>query len=237
MARLVVGGVCRFAAHQSIRGVPVINVVDMHIDTESLGDRNAAILDQAKIIAANWVQCFSNGLSAAWQYEKTSWTDLDSEAGDTGETKLAHEGVILPSNGNIAGEASVSNCCYLIKKFVEGGRSARNGRWFLGGLAESGVIENEMATSVASGLNTALPQLLSALNQSGTLIPGLGTSYDSQLVVVHHPAGAPASFTPVNSLGYDMLLATQRERLRGDAGAAASRSWGHARRLFASEGS
>lgn len=215
MTAIVVPGVCRFTLNQKVGDVEVNNIIDMHLDTDGGAARGEAIEDQAQIINANWVQCFAPVLSGSWGMFSTSWVDLDSADGEVGETSEAQEGVTLPVGGGVTGDPLPTNVAYLIRKTTTGGRRARHGRWFVAGVPEAGQIANAPSPSTVSALGTALPALLSALNQSGRPPLGVGTGlYDSRMVVVHRPAVGTPSASNVGTLILDGLLATQRDRLR-----------------------
>lgn len=212
MPPLVVPGICRFAVHGT-NGRPWVNILDMHIQTDVGGSREESIEDQAEIINQQWLSAWDAFCASTWQVTGTSWVDLNSLSGSTGNTSAVQGGPTLPSPGTAVGQALTPNVAYLVKKTAGVGRGRRHGRWYVPGPPElAGNLEGVDAT-VLGQINAMLPSLLNAINQeSAPLSVG---SYNSHLSVVHRPGVGDPSYDHVTSLQCDPVFATMRRRLRG----------------------
>lgn len=211
MPPLVVEGVCRFALHGT-NGRPWVNIFDFHLDTAGGGARADAIQDQAEIINQEWVSAWLSFVAATCHFIKTSWVDLDSLSGSTGETTETSGSLVLETQGTASGEAVPPNVAYLVHKRAGGGRGTRDGRFFVPGVPEGMSSHDSVPASPLASINAMLPALLANLNQNATIITG--GSYDSSLVVVRAPVGGETSFDTVTALELDSQFATQRRRLR-----------------------
>lgn len=216
----IVNGVCRFTLLQELAGNNVANIIDMRIDTTgSTISREAAIADQAEVIAREWAQDINVNLSDEISLVGVQWLDLDEADGSTG-TFTGGGGVVLPNPGGAATPPMPGNVSVLVRKNLEqAGRGRRSGRMYVAGLTEAGTEIDEANTIdplVVAGFNSAFAQFLSDINQNTVQVD----DYDSAMCVVHvstrdgdgHPLTGTS--TDVASLTVDPLLATQRRRLR-----------------------
>lgn len=215
MPEIIVGGVCRYTVHGRVLGHTWANIIDMHIDTLFGGVRDVNVVDQGNIILEEYGDAWATQLSSSWFLDSVSWVDLDSASGTTGSTTVGSEGTVSPRAGGIAGEGANPGSAALTIKQTASQRGRHRGRMYVAGLTESQVAGDSIVAGSLTALQTAANAFLSAINQSGhtPVLPG-GGAYNSELVVVHAPPGEPASYSKVNALQVQALLATQRRRLR-----------------------
>lgn len=213
MAPIVVPGVCRFSVHGVIADRPWVNILDIHINSSLLTNRDTAILDQAGIINQRWVERFAVFMASTWKLEGTRWVDLDTLDGSTGETVETSGTAVLPQAGTGTGDPLPACVSTLITKVAGGGRGTRPGRLYQAGHVEPNAVGNALTAGGLTGLQAAWNTFLTNINQSAA--PLSVGSYDSELVVVRNRIGVPSSFDKVNSLSVQGRFATQRRRLRG----------------------
>ena len=210
----MIGGVCRFTLHGTIHGRQWAQILDMHIDSASGGDRDDHVKDQAQVLLNAWIDNIKTQVSNQCILTSVSWVDLDSASGSTGSRSDATAPRVMPAPGLAAGNPLAGHSAVLIKKQAIGGRGARSGRWYLPGMDESDFTANTMVGSVKAALQAKVGTFLSAINQSGKIPVLGGGTYDSELVVVHTPQSGPASTSKVTAFTVDSTMATQRRRLR-----------------------
>lgn len=215
MPPLVAPGVCRFSSYGTIFDRPWACIIDMHIDSQDGSERPGYIADQAEVINNEWIDHLRPRFSSDWRLLGTKFVDLNSLTGVTGDVTTATAPRTMPSVGAGVANGVPPNTALLVKKMAAGGRSARNGRWYLAGITETQVAGNNITASELSPYQTGLNDFRSGINQSGKNPPPLTGTYDSELVVVHTTAGVFTSFTPVTSLQAQARPASQRRRLRG----------------------
>jgi hypothetical protein len=214
MPPIVIGGICRFSYEGTYFGRPWANVLHFDIDTD-IGDARAdAIRDQAKVLNNEWIDHWAPILNQNVRFDRTSYVDLDSLTGITGDSTQVDAPRVLPSFGAKTADPSAANLAVLVRKNVSGGRSARPGRIYVLGLQEADADGNNLFPTIASGWQAGMTNWLNAVNQESSGLPG-GATYSSRLAVTHVPATSPPTFGVVQSLSVDSLLATQRRRLRG----------------------
>lgn len=211
---LEVPGVCRFTLHGNNDVQNWAVVLDIDINTDVTGDRNDAIVDQAEVINQEWAEHVQPALSAECAYRGVRWVDLDSAGGSTGETTETAGSATVPLVGSITGDAAPGNVAALVRKSVSGGRTARGGRIYVPGIAESQTDGSNLVTGQVTALQTAFNAFLTGVNQNDDPI-GIGTAtYDSRMVVVHELTAGGPTFSQVTGLSVQVLLATQRRRMR-----------------------
>lgn len=221
----VVPGVARFAINQQLEGRPVVNVLDYVIDTtgSSMG-RAEAVENQAKDIITQWTNTLFTFCVDDMTFDSVSYVDLDSADGVTGLVTSSDDET-LPQSGIGAGAPLPANTAALFTKQAPSARGRRNGRLFMAGLTESTTTSdngNRIEPANVTTLNAAAATFLANTNNTD----GLGTAFESNMVVVHvltrgaspRPGvpGPPLTGTHsvVQSFTVDPLLATQRRRLR-----------------------
>lgn len=215
MPPLVAGGVCRYAMNGSYSGQEVVNILDMHLDSEAgSGGRDGPCFDQAGILINQWSGDVMAHLSSGYTFESVSWIDLDSDEGSVGE-RTTTDTVSLPVSGAGSWEAHPGNVALRINKNTVARRGQRQGRMYLVGYAEAGTSQaqpNMVTPSTLASLATTLESFLDNINQEeGVLSPD---EYTSELVVVHTKLGQFTNFSVVDSLTADPYLGSQVRRLR-----------------------
>lgn len=215
MPPLVAPGVCRFACNGTYSGQPVVNILDMHIDSLPAGDpREVNAYNQAGIIINQWSEDVMAHLSNKYIFESVSWIDLDTDEGSVGERAETSE-VTLPVAGAGTWEAMPGNVALRINKNTVAKRGQRQGRMYLVGYAEAGTSQgepNQVTNSTLASLATTLTSFLGNINQSDII--GTDEEYSSELVVVHTKLGQYTNYSVVNSLTADPYLGSQVRRLR-----------------------
>lgn len=221
---LIVPGVCRYAVNASSQGRPIVNVLDMRIDTTGTGtDRVVAIEDQAEIILNAWSDHIMPRLTNEYNALSVSWVDLDEPDGSTGSTVIGGDET-WPQFGSLTTPSLVSNTSVLVRKNIRRTRDTRNGRMYIAIIDEDSTASdtpNTLSGAQQTAWNAALASFLSSINQDGIITPPV---YDSRLCVVHvtvyveGPSGLPVPAegvsNDVSTLTVDSRLATQRRRLR-----------------------
>lgn len=214
MAPIVAPTICRYAVQALFNSRPVVNILDMHIDTTgSSEDRETAIFDQAGIILNEWDDRVLPLLTNQYVAQKVSWVDLNSLSGTTGE-RSDSGGHTWPQPGGSSDGSTPGNVAYRVNKQTSSERGARQGRMYLCGVGESAnenANGNEVHSTIAATMNTMLDGLLPALNQT----EGGPSDFTSALHVVHTVDGAFSSSSEVVQLVIDAVFGSQRRRLRG----------------------
>lgn len=221
MAPLIAPGICRYAVHGTYGGRPVVNIIDMRIDSSD-GDltRDEAVLNQARDILANWEDNFHPLLVNEYVNTQVSWVDLDEPDGSTGIVTSA-PGHTWPAPANITTPGMPGNVAILVTKVAPGGgRRTRNGRMYLVGCPEANTTDGDpsnISPSTVTDFTNAAEAFSSDV--SNTII---GEGYTSNMVVVHtvnegtpqNPDIVFAGANDVDSLNAQSRLATIRRRLR-----------------------
>jgi hypothetical protein len=215
MAAIIASGVCRYSVNGSYQGHDVVNIVDMKIDTTGTpSDRGVACFDQAGIIINEWSDSILTKLAPQYSALSVSWVDLDDAEGSTGERSTTSEDT-WPQTGGNASSAFPGNVALRVNKNIIAKRGQRQGRMYLCGIAEgfsSTAEPNMIVPGNVAELNTALASFLGDINQEQG--GGVGTSYSSEMVVLHTAAGLYTDFSVVQSLTCDQYLASQVRRIR-----------------------
>lgn len=219
MALLIVPGVCRFTVNAVLAGIDVATILDFDINTSGLfQDRIDSIDDQAGVIVNQWSDHVLPWISNDYQAVSVSWVDMDTDDGSVG-AKTTGGDEAWPQSGGEAQVSCPNNVAMLVTKRVQAGRSSRNGRMFIPGIA-SGQVQaadpRRLAGAYVTALQTHMDDMLTALNQDVS-VP---VTYQSKLVVTHvltrdedgHPlTGEGREVTQLTVLP---LLATQKRRQR-----------------------
>lgn len=214
MPPAVIGGVCQFTYKGTSTLRPWAVVLHFDIDTDIGDARNAAIVDQAKVLNNAWFNHIRPVTSTGAQLNETCWLDLDSLTGSSGcsaETDLPAD---IPASGTHTGDVMAMNCAVLMTKTVAGGRSRRKGRTFWPGVSETDQNNSQLTPTAITAWETAVAGWLNASNQESTGLPG-GATYSSRLVVPHLSGASSPGFSEITALNISNLLATQRRRMRG----------------------
>ena len=213
MAALVAPGICRYTINQTYGGRPVVNIIDMQIDTTGTGwDRGEAIRLAAGDILNNWVEHVMTIQTSAVTFSSVSWVDLNSEDGPTGiRTSTSNE--TLPKNGTASGTNGWGNVAWRVNKGGSAVRGQRSGRMYLVGVPEE-ANENSNPSVViptwAGYVNTAMGDFLDGIND----VEGM-SDITRKMVVLHVVAGLYQGYGDVESLTCDARFGSQRRRLRG----------------------
>lgn len=219
MALLLVPGVCRFTVNAVLAGIDVATVLDFDLNTSGLfQDRIDSIDDQAGVIVNQWCDHVLPWCSNDYTALSVSWVDLDTADGSVG-IKTTGGDEALPQSGGEAQISCPNNVALLVTKRVQAGRSSRNGRMFLAGVASQQVQAADprrLAPAWVAAVQTHMTDMLAALNQDVS-VP---VTYQSHLVVTHvltrdedgHPLTGEGR--EVTSLTVENLLATQKRRQR-----------------------
>lgn len=214
---MTVPGVCRFTLlGRWTNGRQWASVLDYQIDTTgSTENRPNAIAVQAADIIQNFQSQIRPHLTNNVLVTGIRILDLDDEDGLTAEVP---PDTGQPTAGGLAGASTTPNVAFLVRKVIIGNRSSRAGRWYLPGVQEASVDEDGILSGTGvDDLQDGLSEFLTNTNNAGT-----PTTHASALVVVHlEPRPVPplpdnrvGTFTPVQALVLDELVATQRRRLR-----------------------
>lgn len=214
---MTVPGVCRFTLlGRWTNGRQWANVLDYQIDTTgSTENRPNACAVQAADIINNWQTQIRPFLTNNVIVTGIRLLDLDDEDGLTGEVP---PNVGQPTAGGLAGASTTPNVSFLVRKVIIGNRSSRSGRMYLPGVQEASVDEDGVISGTGvDDLQDGLSAFLTNTNNAGT-----PTTHSSNLVVVHLeprpaqplPDDRVGTFTIVQALVLDELVATQRRRLR-----------------------
>lgn len=218
---LVAPGITRFSVVGIFAGEPVVNVLDMQIDTTGgTVSRDDAIFAVAGDILNNWTDHMLPLIGDNYSAQSVDWVDLDSSSGSTG-SRSATSAETWPMPGAATSADMPGNVALLVRKNIAGGRGRRNGRMYLVGVPEGANTDtspNNVQTTLRASMDTALASFLGGINDAEG--PTIGVQ--RQLVVVHTQqtsAGPPPviaynGYTPVDSLTTADKFATQRRRLR-----------------------
>lgn len=210
MALLIAPGICRYAVHGEYAGQPIVNIIDMKIDTTATTtEREDAIDDQAGILINEWSDSVLVNVTNKYTAQSVSWVDLDEEDGSTGE-RSSTGAQTWPKIGSISGGAFPGNVALRINKNTVARRGQRQGRMYIVGLGENNT--DEPNTLNTAGLNvwaTAMESFLGDINQED---PQVG-QYQSAMVVVHTKDQVFTSHSVITGLSPDQRLGSQRRRL------------------------
>lgn len=217
---LIVPGVARFSVNGTYLGIPVANILDMHLDVGGLTSRGDACADQAHIIVSAWVNHVCQIMSNAYAANTVSWVDMNSADGSTGEVSDG-TGSDFPQGGGSGGAQMPGMVSYLIHKQITASRGARQGRMFLTGVTEDHTPAsdgNHVTGTWVTSINGFMGSFLSDINQESGVS---GAIYDSDLVVVHtRNTGTPedpiityTGRSHVDALLCDTKLHSQRRRM------------------------
>ena len=223
MAPLVEPTVCRFTVNGTFGGRNIANIFDMTITGETPGfDRTTAINHQAQDMVAAWKNRILPLVANDYTFTSVSFVDLNTLDGITG-AQTTGPSTVLPLNGASTEDPLPPNVAALVTKVAPGGgRATRNGRTYVVGLRETQTDPGNPTrlTSAAQGFLTAALEGFSSDISNGPLDAG----YDSNMVVLHtrniaDPGDPPnivaVGYSPVTAMTCDIVLATQRRRLRG----------------------
>lgn len=213
MAALVAPGICRFAVNQTYGGRPVVNVLDMHVDTTTgVSTRAEAIWGLAGDIINNWVDHVMTIQTGAVSFDSVSWVDLNTADGVTGERATTSD-TTLPESGGAAGTNGWGNVAWRVNKSGSARRGQRAGRMYLVGVPDE-ANENANPSVViptwVGYVNTAMSDFLDGIND----VEGIN-NVRNKLVVLHVVAGLYQGYGDVESLTCDARFGSQRRRLRG----------------------
>lgn len=215
---LIVPGVARFSVNGEAGGRPIVNVLDIRIDTTgSLMTRAEAVEAQAGVLINEWSDSILGMLCSNYVVNSVSWVDLDDADGTTGERSTTSQET-WPQNGTVATAPLPSNVSALFTKQTVSQRGIRRGRMYLAPVPEAITTDNsnEINAITRGDWQAAISAFLGDVNQENGV-----AGYDSKICVVHitgrDGAGNPVTgvSNDVSSFAIQTTLATQRRRLRG----------------------
>lgn len=223
MAPLIWDGICRFTVNGTFSGRNVANIFDMRIDDSGLGPTRAErIVTQAGDIVNAWCDNILPLVANDYTFTSVSWVDLNALDGSTGSVTTGGDET-LPQNGASTEDPLPPNVAALITKVAPGGgRSTRNGRTYLVGLRETQMDPGAPTrlTGAARGfIEAAMEQFSSDISNSEA-----GEGWDSNMVVLRtrniaepdeEPNIVAVGADDVTAMTCDIVVATQRRRLRG----------------------
>lgn len=215
MAALLAPGICRYALHGTYGGRPVVNIVDMKIDTTGASvDRDEAIFEICGDIMNNWFeQVVDYTICDDFIFTKASWVDLDSLDGSVGERSSTSLHA-LPLPGGLDVAPMPGNVALRVNKNTVARRGERQGRMYVCGIAEGLTAPggpNMVNTGDLPAMNTAFSTFFTNITDEGIEI----LEETQSMVVVHTVDGAFTSSSTVTGLTVDPMVASQRRRLRG----------------------
>lgn len=215
MAALVAPGICRYALHGTYAGRPVVNIIDMKIDTTGTTvSRDDSIFEIAGDILNNWFDEIVNFIICEdFTFTKVTWLDLNSLDGAVGERSSTSVHT-LPLNGALTNPPMPGNVALRVNKNTIGRRGERQGRMYLCGIAED--------LTASGGPNMVQPGDIPAINAGlATFLDNItdesvvGQTDTKKMHVVHTKDGVFTSSSTVTALVVDPMVASQRRRLRG----------------------
>lgn len=162
----------------------------------------------ARDVLNNWQDHIMPVLSVGVTLADLSYVDQESVSGIVG--------TILPDPakpvvGGLTGNDLPANVALLVHKVTERRRGFRDGRMYLPGVWDQGVGDDgTLGSGYEANVNEALEDFFSGINNGGQ-----GEGDTAQPVVVHTRAGVYQSFSTIDGLVVDPLVATQRRQLRG----------------------
>lgn len=215
MAPLVVPNVCRFSVVQSFEGEPVVNIVDMQVDTTGTPQSRAdAIYEIAGDILNNWddhiLEYQTDNLTAL----RVDYMDLNSLDGVTGSRSTTSDKT-WPAAGPTVASSFPGMVALRVDKVVGGNRQTRNGRMYLAGITESATEDspaNQFSATFVSNMQGVIDDFLEGINDyEGSEFP---LDRQQRLVVVHTVDGVGNGYTVVDRLVVRSQVASQVRRTR-----------------------
>lgn len=210
---IVLPNICRYAIHASYVGREVVNIVDMHVQSTSGGPNRAdAVHDVAGDILNNWDDHIRAFVVPEYVAQSISWVDLDSATGSVG-SRASTTDTTWPAAGGFDAPPMPGMVAMRVIKQTTGGRLARKGRMYLAGIDEGATADeapNYIKSATVAAWNTRMASFLSGIEDAG-----VANVVERFPVVIHTPASAAPSWTPVTGYTVDPLLGTQRRRTRG----------------------
>jgi len=191
-------------------GQPVVNVIDVDVDTEDPPGRSEELLeDVARDVLNNWQDDVLDNLGNNYLVQGAQWIDLDSEDGATGQF-AADSG--KNTEGQVAGAQCPPNVAFLVHKLLQGSsRGTRNGRMYLPQVAEAAVDDSgNLQGTYQNDINTSMENFKDGIN--GVVIGDLARVQN--LCVVHTPEGEDPSQDHISTFECDPRAATMRRRMR-----------------------
>jgi hypothetical protein len=193
---------------------PVVNIIDMQVDTTGVTTSRAeALFRLAGRMLNSWVANVMLSLHNGYQFQAVRWVDLNSLDGPTGRRTATAENT-LPKPGSVSGAPAAPNTSALVRKVAGSGRGFRAGRMYLSPLSEAQVDYFVIEQSSLAAMQTRVEAFRANIDDEA-----FAPDYSAKMVVVHAtPAqltgAAPGTYTDVTALTVDQKPATQRRRLR-----------------------
>lgn len=211
MAPIVVPGVARFSVIQSIGGQPVVNIIDMQVDTTgSPVSRSEALDIVAGDILNNWDDHILQAQRADISAQEVRYLDLNSLNGPTGSRSSTSANTWPKAGADSAGASMPAVVAMRVDKRTAGGRGTKQGRMYLAGIHEQGTdngVTQTWNSSWITSFNAALASFLEGINDQD--FGGVSTDIQRQMVVVH---STTQTYSEVLSLSVNPAVSTQVRR-------------------------
>lgn len=203
--------VCRFSVVQQLGGQPVINIIDMQVDTTgSEVSRADALHEIAGDILNNWDDHVLIEQRADVTALEVAWLDLDSLTGSTGTRSSTSANTWPKAGGYVSGSVMPAVVALRVDKNVDAARGSKKGRMYLAGMSEEATgtgVSQQWDANAVSVMNGAMADFLAGINDQD--IAGIPLAVQRQMVVVHAAAG---TYSEVSSLTVNPNVSTQVRR-------------------------
>lgn len=187
----------QLSVHGTVAGRPWANV----FHTLKLGATPPDVADAAQLMLDTYCSTLCSNLHQDVTVLGCNYVDLDSDDGESGD----YTTVPGDNTGDITGDMTPVNTCFLVQWSASGGRRYRNGRTYLPGVPE-GAVNN--AGGVSSGYRTDLGSNINDF--LGDLFDG-----DLQLCIVSKATEVDWIPRSISGGAIAATAATQRRRMRG----------------------
>lgn len=208
MPPLVVDDIVRLTFEATLNGRPIATIMDVDVIPGIGRDRSDTSREVAEDAQGAWQDHIVEMLTDHYVFTGTSYVDLNTEDGSTGE--VAPDGE-KPIQGATAADVMAPQVQYLIHKNLDtSSRGARSGRLYLPGVFESSVDDAGIVnTDTREQFDDQFEDFKDGVN---AVILG-EFAREQNLAVVHNPAVGDPSSTRIATFTTDAMVATQKRRL------------------------
>lgn len=211
MAALVEQWVVRYTIVGTLGGQDCMNVFDIYVGDDVIGERSTAIEQCAQDLLNQWDDHILPVVVNDYTAVQVRWVDLDTAEGETGSISSTDENT-WPKDGSVAGDPLPNNAYAKVVKNLQGKtRTQRNGATRLGGLAE-GYTGATTPNTLNLADRTAITDAFQSM-QDG--IEAAGSEALTYFVVVHTVDGVATGHTRVASFSCAPVVGTIRRRMPG----------------------
>lgn len=209
MAPLVVDDIVRLTFNATLNGNPIATIMDVDVIPGIGRDRSDTSREVAEDAGGSWQDHIVAELSDHYVFTGTSYVDLNSEDGSTGEVPPDSG---KPLAGAVGADTMAPQVQYLVHKNIDNGsRGRRSGRLYLPGVFESSVDDaGIVATDTREQYDDSFEDFKDGVN---AVILG-EFAREQNLAVVHNPAVGDASSSRIATFTMDAVVATQKRRLQ-----------------------